>query len=74
MYKTKTLLLNIKQRQSSDIYVHQRILLGYRSRAALKLVQLNQKYKLLKPGDSVLDCGCAPGGWSQAAVELTGGK
>lgn len=45
---------------------------GYKSRAAYKLLELNQKYKLIKKGDKVLDAGAAPGGWSQVALEIAG--
>jgi 23S rRNA (uridine2552-2'-O)-methyltransferase len=44
----------------------------YRSRASFKLLQLNRKYKIIKNGDSVIDLGAAPGGWSQVALELVG--
>ncbi len=45
---------------------------GYKSRAAYKLKELNTKYKIIKKGYKVLDCGAAPGGWSQVALEITG--
>lgn len=45
---------------------------GYRSRASYKLIELNEKYKLFKKGDTVLDIGSAPGGWSQVALQLIG--
>ena len=44
----------------------------YRSRASYKLKQLNKKYKILKQGDTVVDLGAAPGGWSQVALERVG--
>lgn len=62
------------QRQLNDPYVHEAKRLGYRSRAAFKLVQLDDKYKILKRGQRVLDLGAAPGGWTQVAVERTGGS
>ena len=45
---------------------------GYRSRASYKLIELNDKDKLIKPGYTVVDLGSAPGGWSQVASELVG--
>ncbi len=45
---------------------------GYRARSAFKLKQMQSKFHLLKPGDAVVDLGCAPGGWSQVLVELVG--
>ena len=47
---------------------------GFRSRAAYKLKELNQSYRLIGPGFYVLDLGCAPGGWTQMAVKLAGNK
>ena len=44
----------------------------YRSRASYKLKQLDKKYKLLKQGNTVVDLGAAPGGWSQVALEKVG--
>ena len=45
---------------------------GYRSRSAYKLKQINESYKILKPRISILDIGCAPGGWLQIALEKSG--
>jgi len=47
---------------------------GYRSRASFKLKELNKAYRVIGPGFYVLDLGCAPGGWTQVAVELVGNK
>ena len=59
-------------RQINDPYVHEARKQGYRSRAAFKLVQLNQRFHLLKPGQRVLDLGAAPGGWTQVAGHHVG--
>ena len=45
---------------------------GYRSRAAYKLLELQQRYRILKPGDGVIDLGAAPGGWLQVAAKVVG--
>jgi 23S rRNA (uridine2552-2'-O)-methyltransferase len=47
---------------------------GYKSRAAYKLLEAVTRYRLIKPGDSVLDLGSAPGGWIQVAAETVGDK
>lgn len=57
------------QRQLNDPYVHRAKKEGYRSRAAYKLVELDEKFSLLKPHHCVVDLGAAPGGWSQVAVK-----
>jgi len=62
------------QRQLNDPYVQEAQRLGYRSRAAFKLLEINEKLDLLKPGQVVVDLGAAPGGWCQVAVEKGGKK
>ena len=59
------------QRQLNDPYVKKAQEQGFRGRAAFKLLQINEKFHLLKPGQIVIDLGCAPGGWSQVATQLT---
>src|SRR5215468_9351597 len=56
-------------RQLNDPYVAAAKREGYRSRAAFKLMEIDNKYGLLKPGQCVIDLGAAPGGWSQLAAE-----
>jgi 23S rRNA (uridine2552-2'-O)-methyltransferase len=58
----------------SDRFVKQAQKDGYRSRSAYKLLELNEKYKLLRPGMRIMDLGSAPGGWSQVASRLIGDK
>jgi 23S rRNA (uridine2552-2'-O)-methyltransferase len=60
------------QEHVNDPYVKQAQRDGYRSRASYKLIQLNEKDKLLRPGMLVVDLGAAPGGWSQVAARLVG--
>ncbi len=47
---------------------------GYRSRAAYKLFQINEKHSIIKEGDTVVDLGAAPGGWLEVAKEISGGR
>jgi 23S rRNA (uridine2552-2'-O)-methyltransferase len=56
------------QRQLNDPYVAEAKARGYRSRAAFKLAEIDDRYRLLKGGMSVVDLGAAPGGWSQVAA------
>lgn len=62
------------ERQLNDPYVAEARAKGYRSRAAFKLVELDDKFHFLKPGASVVDLGAAPGGWSQVARTRIGGS
>ena len=57
------------ERQLNDPYVARARREGWRSRAAFKLIEIDEKAKLLRPGQRVVDLGCAPGGWLQVAVE-----
>ena len=56
------------ERQAKDIYVHAAQREGYRSRAAYKLIELDDRFHIFKPGQRVIDLGAAPGGWTQVAV------
>jgi len=56
------------ERQLNDPYVQAAQREGYRSRAAYKLLEIDEKHGLMKPGDIVIDLGAAPGGWTQVAV------
>jgi 23S rRNA (uridine2552-2'-O)-methyltransferase len=60
------------ERQLNDPYVAKARREGYRSRAAFKLIEIDDKYRLLRPGLTVVDLGAAPGGWSQIAARRVG--
>jgi 23S rRNA (uridine2552-2'-O)-methyltransferase len=62
------------QRHVNDPYVKQAQKDGYRSRASYKLLEVQEKYKLIRPGMTVVDLGAAPGGWSQVTSRLIGGE
>ncbi len=62
------------QRHVNDPYVKQAQKDGFRSRSAYKLIELNEKDKLIRPGMRIMDLGAAPGGWSQVAGRLVGEK
>jgi 23S rRNA (uridine2552-2'-O)-methyltransferase len=59
-------------RQLNDTYVAEARRLGYRSRAAFKLIELDERFHLLRPGQRIVDLGCAPGGWTQVAIARVG--
>ena len=58
------------QRQLNDPYVNEAQRLGYRSRAAFKIIELNDKFDFIRKGMKVLDLGAAPGGWSQVVAQM----
>ncbi len=60
------------ERQLNDPYVAKAKREGYRSRAAYKLLEIDDKFRLLKPGQTVVDLGAAPGGWSKIAAQRVG--
>jgi 23S rRNA (uridine2552-2'-O)-methyltransferase len=60
------------ERHLNDPYVHRSKAEGYRSRAAYKLLEIDERYKILKPGLKVIDLGAAPGGWCQVAAQICG--
>src|SRR5437763_4602684 len=59
-------------RQLNDPYVAEAHRLGYRSRAAFKLIQIDERFHLLRSGLRIVDLGCAPGGWTQIAAARVG--
>ncbi|WNK01319.1 RlmE family RNA methyltransferase [Thalassospiraceae bacterium LMO-JJ14] len=62
------------QRQLNDPYVIEAKKLGYRSRAAFKLIELDDKFHFLSKGAKIIDLGAAPGGWTQVAMQRIGDK
>lgn len=62
------------ERQLNDPYVARAKREGYRSRAAYKLIEMDDRYHLFKPGGRIVDLGAAPGGWSQIAAERVKAK
>ncbi len=59
---------------TNDLYSNQAKLMGYAARSAFKLIEANQKHRLLKLGMHVLDLGCAPGSWCQYAAQQVGSQ
>ncbi|GEP01243.1 RlmE family RNA methyltransferase [Methylobacterium haplocladii] len=62
------------ERQLNDPYVARAKREGYRSRAAFKLIEIDERFNLLKPGQKIVDLGAAPGGWSQVAAKKIGAE
>ena len=62
------------QRQLNDPFVKEAKIQGFRSRSAFKLLEIDDKFNLLRKGYNVLDLGCAPGGWCQVAARKVGVK
>lgn len=60
------------ERQLNDPYVRRAKADGFRSRAAYKLIEMDDRFQLLKPGQKVVDLGAAPGGWCQVAADRVG--
>lgn len=58
-------------RQMRDPYVEKARQEKYRCRSAFKLLEINERFRILSPGQTVIDCGAAPGSWTQVAVNLT---
>lgn len=56
-------------RQLNDPYIARAKMENYRARSAFKLIEIDDKFKLLKPGHVVVDCGAAPGAWTQVATK-----
>ena len=62
-------------KQKRDIYIRQAKVAGYRSRAAYKLIEIDEKFKIFRNGISIIDLGAAPGSWSQdASKKIKNGK
>lgn len=72
MAKRRSSTKNWVRKQASDPFVKQRDAQGYRSRAAFKLKEILARDRLIRRGDSVLDMGASPGGWTQVAIAAVG--
>jgi len=59
-----------RKEQSRDKYFRQAKSDGYRARSAYKLIEMNERFRLIRPGMTILDLGAAPGSWSQVAAQL----
>lgn len=72
--KNKKLTTSSKKwlgRHINDEFTQKSKIMGYRARSAFKLIEIQEKFQIIKNSDSVLDLGCAPGGWSEILVKYT---
>ena len=60
-----------RERQARDVFVKRARYESYRCRSAFKLLEIDDKFGILQPGSTVIDCGAAPGSWLQVAVQRT---
>jgi 23S rRNA (uridine2552-2'-O)-methyltransferase len=63
-----------REHQEKDPYFQKAKAEGYRARSAYKLLQIQEKFRILRPGAVVVDLGAAPGSWSQVAARIVGPK
>lgn len=63
-----------KKKKDKDSYYRLAKKEGYRSRASYKLLQIQERFRIIKKGDTIIDLGAAPGGWLQVAKQISGGK
>jgi len=63
-----------KEERKRDFYYKEAKKLGYRARSAFKLIEIQQRFGIIKRGDRIIDLGASPGGWSQVALEYSNGK
>jgi 23S rRNA (uridine2552-2'-O)-methyltransferase len=59
------------KRQMKDPYVKKALKESYRARSAFKLLEIDDKFKLINAGDTIIDVGAAPGSWTQVAIKKT---
>lgn len=59
------------KRQMKDPYVKKAAKESYRARSAFKLLEIDEKFKLINPGDTIIDIGASPGSWTQVAIKKT---
>ena len=72
MILTTRLMSSWMQRHVNDPYVKKAQTMGFRARSAFKLLEIDEKHQILGPGMCVVECGAAPGSWTQVAVGKVG--